>query len=130
MELQKIKEKSLAITIVAILMILFGVAEIATGFTHNFLGIISTAEATASTYGAIIIGGLYAVGGLFLLVRRKWAAILAEICLIFVVIGRIFMVVVGLYPLNSFLQAFSIIVGTSIAIIFAIYIGLKLKSFK
>ena len=111
-------------------MIVFGLAEIATGFTHNFLGLISTAEATASTYGAVVIGTLYALGGLLILTMKKWAAILAEICLVFVILGRTSLVIAGLYPVNSFLQTFSIIVGTTIAIVFLIYIGVKQKSFK
>jgi hypothetical protein len=54
---------------------------------------------------------------------KKWATIVAEACLVLVVIGRISLVAFGLYPLNSFLQTFSIIVGTTLAIFFAIYIG-------
>jgi hypothetical protein len=111
-------------------MIIFGLAEVATGFTHNFLGLISTAEATASTYGAVGVGCLYAIGGLFLLTMKKWAVVVAEICLVLVVLGRISLVVAGLYPVNSFLQTFSIIVGTTIAVVFALYIGVKRKSFK
>lgn len=122
--------RPLGITIVAILMALFGLAEVATGFTHNFLGVISTAGATASTYGAAIIGGLYALGGMVLLTMKKWAAAFAEISLAVVVLGRIVLVVAGLYPVNSFLQTFSIIVGTAIAIIFAFYIAFKWKLFR
>lgn len=122
--------RPIGITVVAVLMIVFGFAEVATGFTHNFLGLISTAGAAASTFGGAGIGALYAIGGLFLLSMKKWAAIVAEICLIVVVLGRISLVLTGLYPLNSFLQTFSIIVGTTIAIIFAIYIGVKWRSFR
>lgn len=123
------QKRPLGITFVAVLMILFGSAEVATGFTHNFLGLISTGAITASTYGAAIIGALYALGGVFLFTKKKWAATLAEICLVIVVLGRISLVSTGLYPTTSFLQDFSIIVGTAIAIIFAIYIGLKWESF-
>jgi len=122
--------RPIGITIVAVLMVIFGLAEVATGFTHNFLGLISTAGAIASTYGGVGVGMLYAIGGLFLLSMKRWAAIVAEICLVLVVLGRVSLVVVGLYPLNSFLQTFSIIVGTTIAVIFAIYIGVKWKSFR
>jgi hypothetical protein len=118
------------ITIIAVLMMIFGLAEIAAGFTHNFLGVISTAGGAASTYGGAGIGALYAIGGLFLLTMRKWAAIAAETCLVVVVLGRISLVVAGLYPVDSFRQTFSIITGTAIAIIFAIYIGAKWKYFK
>ena len=117
------------ITLVAVLMILFGLAEVATGFTHNFLGLISTTGITLATYGAGAVGALYAVGGLFLLTMKKWAAKIAMVCLVLVVVGRIALVLTGLYPLTSFLQDLSIIVGTALAIIFAVYIGLKWKSF-
>ncbi len=52
---------------------------------------------------------------------KRQAAKFAMACLILVVLGRIALVLTGLYPLNSFLQDFSIIVSTTIAIIFAFY---------
>ena len=61
---------------------------------------------------------------------KKWAAALAIILLGADVIGRITLVGIGLYPINSNEQVFSIIAGTAIAIIFAIYIGWKWDSFK
>jgi hypothetical protein len=125
-----IQKRPIGIIVVAALMVIFGLAEIATGFSHNFFGIISTASAEASTYGGVGVGVLYAVGGLFLLTMKRYAAVIAEICLILVILGRVSLVVFGLYPLNSFLQTFSIIIGTAIAIIFAIYIPLKWVSFK
>jgi hypothetical protein len=123
------QNRSVGIMVVAVLMIVFGLAEIATGFTHNFLGLVSTVTATASTYGGVGVGALYAIGGCFLLAMKKWSTIIAEICLILVVVGRISLVAFGWYPLNSFLQTFSIIVGTALAIFFAIYIGAKWKYF-
>jgi hypothetical protein len=125
-----IQKRPIGIIVVAICMIIFGLAEIATGFSHNFFGIISTASAEASTYGGVVIGIFYAIGGLFLLTVKRYAAVVAEICLILVVLGRVSLVVFGLYPLNSFLQTFSIIVGTTIAIFFAIYIRLKWATFR
>jgi hypothetical protein len=122
--------RPIGILIVAVLMVLFGLAEVVTGFTHNFLGLVSTAAANASTYGGAGIGSLYAIGGCFLFAMKRWAAIVAEVCLVLVVIGRISLVIFGLYPLNSSLQTFSIIVGTALAIFFAIYIMAKWKSFK
>ena len=61
------QNRSVGIMVVAVLMIVFGLAEIATGFTHNFLGLVSTVTATASTYGGVGVGALYAIGGCFLL---------------------------------------------------------------
>jgi len=124
-----ITKRPIGIVVVAGLMVVFGLAEIATGLTHNFLGLLSTASAAASTFGGVGIGALYAIGGIFLLAAKRWAAMIAEVCLTLVVVGRISLVVFGYYPLNSFLQTFSIIVGTAIAIFFAIYIGAKWKYF-
>ena len=118
------------IIFVAVLTIIFGLAEVATGFTHNFLGLVSTTSVTLATYGAAGVGALYAIGGLLLLTMKKVAAKLTMACLVLVIAGRIVLVLTGLYPLTSFLQDISIIIGTALAIIFAIYIGLKWKSFR
>ncbi len=121
--------KSKGITAVAFLMIVFGLAEIATGFTHNFLGQISITDSSIATYLGVGIGGLYFLAGLFVLTMRRWAATLALICLALVIAGRISFVAAGLFLLNSFEQTFAIVVGTSIAAIFALYIGFKWRSF-
>ncbi len=115
--------------IVSILMILFGLAEVVTSFTHNFFGI-STSQISLFTYSAVLIGAFYIAAGLFILTMKKWAAALAILLLGADIIGRVSLVAAGLYPLNSSEQVISIIAGTGIAIIFAIYIGLKWNSFK
>ena len=56
---------------------------------------------------------------------KKWAAALAIVLLIADIIGRIALVMAGLYPVDSFEQTFAIVMGTAIAAIFAIYIGWK-----
>jgi hypothetical protein len=118
------------ITFVAILMMLFGLAEVATRFTHNFLGRISITDVTLATYGATGVGALYAIGGLLLLTMRKRAAELAMICLILVIFGRVILVLTGLYPVTSFLQDISIFIGTALAVIFAVYVWLRWDVFK
>jgi hypothetical protein len=122
--------RPLGILIVAILMILFGAAEVATGFTHNFIGQISTTGTTLSTWLGVALGLFYAIGGLLVLTKRKGAAIAAIVLLCGDVLGRIGMVVAGLYPVNTFKQTFAILVGTAIALFFAIYLALKLKVFE
>jgi hypothetical protein len=122
------ENRPLGIIIVAVLMILFGLAEVVTGFRHEFFGL-TTAQVKISTYVGVSIGLFYFIGGLLILTRKKWAAVIAIILLCADVIGRIYMIVAGLYPLNSFRQTFSIIVGTLIAAFFAVYIGLKLEFF-
>jgi len=117
------------ILVVAILMILFGLAEVGTGFKHSFFGIITTQD-IISTYLGVALGAFYFMGGLLVMTSRKWAGTLATVLLCADVVGRIAMVLTGLYPINSFLQTFSMVIGTSIAVFFAIYLGLNLKFFR
>lgn len=111
-------------------MILFGAAEVATGFTHNFIGQVSTTESTLSTWLGVALGLFYAISGVLVLTKRKGAAIAAIVLLCGDVLGRVGMVLAGLYPLSSFKQTFAIVVGTAIALFFAIFIGLRLKIFE
>jgi hypothetical protein len=110
-------------------MILFGFAEVMTGYTHSFLGI-STSSATIFRYAAAAIGGFYVAGGFLILTMRAWAAVLAIVLLIADVGGRVALVLTGLYPLGSFEQIFAIVTGTAVAIVFGIYIAANWKLFK
>jgi hypothetical protein len=120
--------RPLGIAIVAILMVCFGLAEVVTGFTHNFFGV-STTLGAVSAFSAAGIGALYAVAGVLIWTMRQWAAALALLCLMIVIVGRVALVVTGLFPVSSFEQTFAIIAGTTIAVIFTIYIGLKWRLF-
>ena len=122
-------KRPLTLTIVALLMILFGIIEVITSFTHSFLGI-TTSQAVLFTYSAATIGIFYVIAGLLVLTKKKWAAALAIFLLAADIIGRITLVQIGLYPLNSLEQYIGIRAGTIIAIIFAIYIGSKWNLFK
>ena len=110
----------------AVLTVLFGIAEIATSFHHKFF-MLSTDLTTISTIGGASIGALYAASGVLVFVMRRWAAVLAAVFLAVVVIGRITLVLTRLYPLGGFLQDFAIILGTSIACFFSIFVGLQSK---
>jgi hypothetical protein len=119
-----------SLLVVAVLMVLFGLAEVATGFTHNFIGVVTTSGNNLSTYLGVALGLFYFLGGLLVLSKKKWAAISAIVLLCGDVIGRISMVLAGLYPVDSFKQSVAIIMGTCIAVFFAFYIILKFKSFE
>lgn len=121
-------KRSPGLIIVALLLILFGLAEVATSFTHNFLGI-STSSASLFTYSAAAIGLFYVVAGLLVLAMKRWAATLAIVLLIADIVGRIVLVAAGLYPFNSAEQIFAMIVGTALAAVFAAYIWWKRRSF-
>lgn len=116
------------IVVAAVLMIAFGLAEVKTSLTHNFFGI-STAKVTASIYAGAAIGALYAGAGLLILSMRRRAAKLAIVFLIADIVGRVAMVLKGLYPINSFKQTAAMIVGTVIVAGFAVYIRLRWPSF-
>ena len=110
-------------------MILFGLAEVVTGFTHQFLGI-STSQAGIFTYAAAAIGAFYIMAGVLILSMKKWAAALAIVLLAVDISGRLALVGTGLYPMNSLEQVTAIIIGTAVAAAFAIYVGLKWPVFR
>jgi hypothetical protein len=115
------------IKISSVFMILFGLAEVGTSFRHEFFGL-TTSQVTISTIIGATIGTFYFASGLLVLTKKK-LAIFAIVLLIADAVGRIAMVLTGLYPVGFGLQTFAIITGTSIVIFFAIYNGLKLKYF-
>ena len=121
--------RDLGNTIVAALAILFGFAEIVTGFTHSFFGI-RTSAASALTYSSALIGASYAAAGMLILTMKRWAAALAIVLLGADIAGQILLVSTGLYPTDTLKNALSIIAGTVIVAMFAIYIGLKRRSFR
>jgi hypothetical protein len=111
-------------------MIIFGSAELLTSIRHGFLGIIHVSNVPAFTYAGGGIGLLYAVSGALVLAQRRWAASVAFAFLAIVVLGRIALVASGLYPIDTFLQLIAIVIGTTIAAAFAIYIGFILNRFR
>lgn len=124
---QKVKRTS-GILVVAFLMILFGLAEIATGISGSFLGVISARPTLAYTVASVAIGSFYAAAGLLILTMRKWAAGGAICLLIADIAGRFTLIAIGLFPFIG-LDAFSIVAGTAIAAGFAIYIGWHWEKF-
>ncbi len=117
------------IIVVSVLTMIFGLAEIVTSFTHTFYGL-TTSQTTISTIIGASIGTFYFVSGLLVLTKRKTAAVIAIVLLIIDATGRILMVLTGLYPFDSPQQKFAIFTGTSIVVLFAVYIRLKIKHFK
>src|SRR5262249_16294899 len=86
------------VSLVATLMILFGSAEVVTGlFLGHRIGI-APGNSTVFAYECSAIGALYVTGGLLLLIGKKWAAGLAEACLAADVVGRVHLVLTGVYP--------------------------------
>lgn len=117
------------IIIPACLMILFGLAEVVTAFSHTFFGITTTANVSDTVLSAAI-GLIYAIAGAIILTMKKWAAALAIILLIADIIGRVALVVTGLFPTDTPKNTFSVVAGTVIVALFAVYIGWRWRSFE
>jgi hypothetical protein len=110
-------------------MILFGLAEVVTSFTHVFFGV-TTARGIISTSAGALIGMLYVAAGMLCLSMKRWAATVAIACLAVDILGRIAMVVTGLFPINSAYQTVAIAIGTIVAAAFGLYIWTKRTSFR
>ncbi len=123
------QKRPLDLTVIAVFMILAGSAEVVTGFTHNFFGVMTSSQAIF-TYSSALIGVFYAASGVLILTMKKWAAALAILLLGLDVAGRIALVISGLYPTDTFKNTFAIIAGTLIAALIAVYIGWKWKSYR
>jgi hypothetical protein len=115
--------------IASVLMIVFGIAEIATGFTGRFFGGISVTTSTEYTIAAAATGSCYSLAGLFILTMRKWGAALGIVFLCAELLGRIYLVSTGLYPFSGTDES-SFIIGSVIAVLFALYIGLRWNRFR
>ena len=65
-----------SIAVIAWLMIVFGGAEVLTGFTHDFFGL-KTTQGMVSAYAGAAIGALYSAAGLLILTMKRRAVIFA-----------------------------------------------------
>ena len=117
-------KKERAAFIIAILMISFGLAEVVTGFRHEFFGLVTSEDGITTLIG-VILGLCYFFAGILLLIFNKRSLTLAIILLLIDVGGRIYMMISGMYPLDSFRQASGIIIGTLIAAAFTVFVFFK-----
>ena len=123
-----VKKRPMGLTIISIIMILFGLLEIFTAFSHQFLGI-TTSQSSIATLSSAPIDLLYMLAGVMVLTIIKWGAMLAVLFLIVDILGRIARVLTGLYPVNTAENVVGIVGGTAIAVIFVAYIVLRRYSF-
>jgi len=124
------RKRPTGVTIAAVYAIIAGTGEVIVGFSGNYLGILSIPLPPAAAYPAAISGVFYILGGLSLLItRKKWGAVLGIIFIGAEILGRVYIVVAGLFPINR-TNVFDIIVGAAIAVTVIFYIGWKWKSFE
>ena len=127
-----LRNRPRGIVVIALLMVIFGAAEITTGVTHDFFGFfgIATQEAPAATAAGLTLGALYALAGVLLLPMKRGPAAVALVLLVAIVAGRMALVATGLFPLHSLRQIVAIVAGTSIVALFALYIGWRWPEFR
>lgn len=123
------RNRPFGIIIAAVFTIIAGLAEVVTGFTHNFFGITTTSYAIYTSISALI-GLCYIAAGLLILTMKKWAAALALVLLGADIVGRLVLIFTGLYPTDSLKNTLSVIAGTVLVALVALYIVWKRKSFR
>jgi hypothetical protein len=77
-----------------------------------------------------VIDVFYAASGFLLLTMKKWAAALAIVLLGADIVGRVALLLLGLYPTDSLKNTLPITAGTMIVAIVALYTAWKWKSFR
>ena len=111
------------VLIVAVTVIVFGLGEVWVGWSGNYLGILSTRMPTSAV--TAIVGMFYILGGVALLITpRTWGTVLSLIFIGAEVLGRIYLVIVGVAPRRG-ADLTKIVVGGVIAVGFMLYIGLR-----
>jgi hypothetical protein len=113
---------------VAGFIILAGLAEAVTGFSHKFFGM-TTSSAWPLTVAATGIGLTYMASGTLMLTMKKWAAAAALVLLGIDIAGRLLLAQTGLYPTDSAKNTFSLIGGTLMVALVALYIGWRRRFF-
>jgi hypothetical protein len=120
------RTRHVGITAVSIFAIIAGLGEMVVGFTGNYLGILSKSiRPSISTAG---IGAFYSLGGLSLLTKKKWGAALGIVLISAEILGRVYLVMVGIAPCEGG-DAVKIVIGGAIALAVILYVGSRWKQF-
>jgi hypothetical protein len=89
-----------------------GIGEIVVGLTGNHFGILAHSIPPATS--TIIIGAFYSLGGLSILTMRKLGAVLGIFFIACEVLGRLYLVMIGIVPSTGG-DAIKIVIGGLIA---------------
>ena len=119
------RKRDTVLTVVAALMIGFGIAEAVASFRHSFL----TDHIPMAAYLGAGMGVSCVFGAALLFTAKKSAAVMALCLLAVVILGHVAMVVTDLYPTDSVSQLFAIVLRTSIACSFVVAVALKWETF-
>jgi hypothetical protein len=109
------------IVIVSALMIVFGLAEVVTAFRHAFFGLTTEAN-VGSTLSGAAIGLLYVTAGVLAWTLKRQALVAALACLALDVAGRLAMLALGYFPVETPRQLAGMVLGTLIVALFGGYL--------
>ena len=118
--------RHVGITVISIFAIISGVNEIVVGITGNYLGILS--KPLKPSLATAIVGAFYSLGGLSLLTRKKRGAVLGILFIGAEILGRLYLVVVGIAPSKGG-DAIKIAIGGAIALAVILYVCSQWKTF-
>ena len=125
--IEKTKSGSrVGITLVGAFATIAGIGEIIVGLTGNYLGILAHSIPPATS--TIIIGAFYSLGGLAILTMRKLGAALGILFIACEVLGRLYLVMIGIAPSTGG-DALKIAIGGLIALAVIGYVASQWKKF-
>lgn len=106
----------------AIILIVFGLGEIWVGFFGNYLGILAKSIPPSA---ATAVVGSFCFGGLMLLAtRRNWGTVLSLLFIACEVMGRAYLIWLGVAPARG-PDLVKIIIGGVIAVAIMLYVGCR-----
>jgi hypothetical protein len=120
------RTQHLGITAVSIFAIIAGLGEVVVGFTGNYLGILS--QDIRPSISTAVVGAFYSLGGLSLLTRKKWGAVLGILFISAEILGRVYLVVADIAPSKGE-DAVKIVIGGAIALAVILYVWSQWKAF-
>jgi hypothetical protein len=120
------RTRHLQITLAAIFAVIAGVGEVVVGFTGNYFGI--HAKDLRPNAATALIGDFYSLGGLSLLTMKKWGAALGILFISAEILGRVYLVLVGIAPPKGG-DLYKIVVGGAIALTVILFVCSRWKQF-
>jgi len=113
--------------LISLFALLAGYGEISVGITGNWAGILTTP--LRPSISTAVVGSFYALGGLALLTRKKWGLWLGIGFIGAEVVGRFYLMAVGIAPSHG-ADFLKILVGATIAVAVIIYLLFKRDYFR
>ena len=118
------KRMHIIVTLIAIYCLVAGLSEMYVGLAGNWLGIL--AKPLPHSGWTALVGSFYALGGLALLMRKKWSLSLGATFIGAEAVGRFILIPLGVVPSHG-TDLIEVIIGAAIAVALIIYLLLHRK---